>query len=201
MRCSRLAPRIAFDEESGVGVLFGGRGLDDLRLALGCRGGAVHEGVVGALGEDHVVGGEHVVGVELVDSHDVHLRRVAQREPGRRVGALEHHEELDAVGDRRQLGQGGPGGYGQQPWGAQQGDGSGGGNGKTIGLVIAGVLVLVLVAVGGFFGVRALTGDDDKKADGGDDPTSESTEGSGPTDETSSSGDVPTNDVEPTAPS
>jgi hypothetical protein len=94
-------------------------------------------------------------------------------------------------------GQGGQGGYGQQPWGAQQGGGSGGGNGKTIGLVIAGVLVLVLVAVGGFFGVRALTGDDDKSADGGDDPTSESTDESGATEssdatEGSSSTVVPT---------
>lgn len=30
----RLAPRIAFDEESGVGVLFGGRGLDDPATGL-----------------------------------------------------------------------------------------------------------------------------------------------------------------------
>ena len=56
-------------------------------------------------GEDHVVAGEHVVGVELVDRDDVHLGRVAQREPGRRVGALEHHEELGAVDQAGQRGQ------------------------------------------------------------------------------------------------
>ncbi|KRB76169.1 hypothetical protein ASE01_14190 [Nocardioides sp. Root190] len=92
--------------------------------------------------------------------------------------------------------------YGQpQPWSPtpQQG-GNGGGNGKTIGIVIAGVLVLVLIGIGGFFGVRALTGDDDgdKKAD---DPTSEPTDGSDPTDGTDGTDDptdVPTNPVEPT---
>lgn len=98
-----------------------------------------------------------------------------------------------------------PGQYGQQPWSPTP-QGGGGGNGKTIGIVIAGVLVLLLIGVGGFFGVRALSGDDDgdKKAD---DPTSEPTDGSDPTDGTDGTdgtddptdgGDVPTNPVEPT---
>ena len=50
--------------------------------------------------------GQDVVGVELVDGHDVHLLRVAQREPGDGVGALEHHEELAAVGETEQRGEG-----------------------------------------------------------------------------------------------
>jgi len=29
----------------------------------------------------------------------VHLDRVAQREPGQRIGSLQHHEEVRAVGD------------------------------------------------------------------------------------------------------
>ena len=52
---------------------------------------------------------EHVVGVELVDGDDVDLGRVAQREPGDRVGALEHHEVAHAVGQRDQRGQRGLG--------------------------------------------------------------------------------------------
>lgn len=74
------------------------------------------------------------------------------------------------------------GGYGQ-PWspGPQQG----GGKGKVVGIVVAAVLALVLVGVGGFFGVRALTDDDgDKKSD---DKTSKSSEPTDePTDATSS---------------
>lgn len=79
-----------------------------------------------------------------------------------------------------------PGGYGQQPWSPtpQQG-GSGGGKGKVVGIAIAAVLVLVLIGVGAFFGIKALTGDDDgdNKAD---DNTSEST---GQTDATDGSGE------------
>lgn len=78
-------------------------------------------------------------------------------------------------------GTGGPGGTG----------GTGGGStGKTVGIVVAAVLVLALLGVGGFFGIRALSGDDD--GDGGDkkadDPTSQATDGptDEPTDETSS---------------
>lgn len=79
------------------------------------------------------------------------------------------------------------GGYGQQPWSPQPT--GGGGNGKTIGIIIAAVLVLVLLGVGGFFGVRALSGDDgDDKAS--DDPSksesTDSTEGSDPTEGSSS---------------
>ncbi|WP_418061708.1 DUF2510 domain-containing protein [Pimelobacter simplex] len=75
-------------------------------------------------------------------------------------------------------GTGGPGGTG------------GGSTGKTVGIVVAAVLVLALLGVGGFFGIRALSGDDD--GDGGDkkadDPTSQATDGptDEPTDETSS---------------
>lgn len=71
------------------------------------------------------------------------------------------------------------GGYGQPQWapGPQQG---GGGSGKTVGIVIAAVLVLLLIGVGGFFGVRALTGDDDGDKKAGDD----SSESADPTDGT-----------------
>lgn len=77
-------------------------------------------------------------------------------------------------------GYGGQGGYGQQQWSPQP---TGGGNGKTIGIVIAAVLVLALLGVGGFFGVRALNDDGDGKAD--DDPSrSGSTDDTGGTDPT-----------------
>lgn len=75
------------------------------------------------------------------------------------------------------------------PGGGTGGTG-GGSTGKTVGIVVAAVLVLALLGVGGFFGIRALSGDDD--GDGGDkkadDPTSQATDGptDGPTDETSS---------------
>ncbi|QSR24390.1 hypothetical protein CFH99_01975 [Nocardioides aromaticivorans] len=82
-----------------------------------------------------------------------------------------------------------PGGYGQQPWSPtpQQG-GSGGGKGKVVGIVIAAVLALVLIGVGGFFGIRALTGDDDKDTKA-DDDTSQSSDESGSTDSTDETGE------------
>lgn len=95
-------------------------------------------------------------------------------------------------------------GYGQQQWSPMpSGGSSGGGSGKTIGIVIAAVLTLVLLGVGGFFGVRALTGDDDGDKSAAD-PTSESssdetdsTEGSDPT-ESGDPTELPTNSVAPT---
>lgn len=78
------------------------------------------------------------------------------------------------------------GGYGQQPWSPTPQPGGGGGKGKVVGIVVAAVLALVLIGVGGFFGVRALTDDDgDKKSD---DTKSESTDETSddPTDATSS---------------
>lgn len=99
-------------------------------------------------------------------------------------------------------GSGGPGGYPQQQWSPQPSGGSGGGSGKVIGIVIAAVLVLVLLGVGGFFGVRALSGDDgdSKRAD---DPSqsessSDPTDSTDPTDETSGATEVPTNTAAPT---
>lgn len=63
---------------------------------------------------------------------------------------------------------------GQPQWaGGASSGGSSGGKGKTIGIIIAAVLVLVLIGVAAFFGVRALSGDDEP-----DEPTpSGSTEG------------------------
>ncbi len=82
------------------------------------------------------------------------------------------------------------GGYGQQPWSpTPQPGGGGGGNGKVIGIVIAAVLTLVLIGVGGFFGVKALTGDDDGDDKKADDDTSQTTDESGSTDSTDSTGD------------
>ncbi|KRA29809.1 MULTISPECIES: DUF2510 domain-containing protein [unclassified Nocardioides] len=95
---------------------------------------------------------------------------------------------------------GGSGGYPQQQWSPQPSGGSGGSSGKVIGIVIAAVLVLVLLGVGGFFGVRALSGDDDDNGRA-DDPSqsesSDSSESSSPTDGTDPT-DVPTNTVAPT---
>ncbi|TNM38640.1 DUF2510 domain-containing protein [Nocardioides albidus] len=64
-------------------------------------------------------------------------------------------------------GSGGYGGYGQpQQWSPTPGAGGSGGGNKTIVIVIAAVVALVLLGVGGFFGVRALVGDDgDRQAD------------------------------------
>jgi hypothetical protein len=59
------------------------------------------------------------------------------------------------------------GGYAQQ-WSPTPAPGGSGGGNKTVVIVIAAVVALVLLGVGGFFGVRALTGDDDngdRKAD------------------------------------
>ncbi|WP_134767847.1 DUF2510 domain-containing protein [Nocardioides sp. 1609] len=83
-------------------------------------------------------------------------------------------------------------GYGQQGYGGQPGwnpgaasgatGGSGGpGRGRTVGLVLLAVVLVAVLGVGTFFGVRAVTGDDG--GDGGDeasdtgspDPTSDST--------------------------
>lgn len=96
----------------------------------------------------------------------------------------------------------GVGGPGQGQWNQTSG-GSGGGGGKTIALIIAAVVALVLVGVGGFFGVRALSDDDgDSKAD--DNPSkSEATDGSessGATDETGPTGptDATSSTVRPT---
>ncbi|TQK68282.1 DUF2510 domain-containing protein [Nocardioides sp. SLBN-35] len=78
------------------------------------------------------------------------------------------------------------GGYSQQ-WSPAPAPGGGGGN-KTVVIVIAAVVALVLLGVGGFFGIRALTGDDDngdRKADD-DSSQSEKSEGSEPTDGSSS---------------
>lgn len=80
------------------------------------------------------------------------------------------------------------GGYGQQPWSPTPQQGGGGGNGKLIGIVIGAVLAVVLIGVGGFFGVRALTGDDDGD-DKADDNTSQSSDESGSTDATDATGD------------
>lgn len=88
----------------------------------------------------------------------------------------------------------GAGGPGQGQW-SQASGGSGGGKGKTIAIIIAAVVALVLVGVGGFFGVRALSDDDgDKKADDnpsksdetGQTESSGATGSSGPTGPTSS---------------
>lgn len=89
------------------------------------------------------------------------------------------------------------GGYGQQPWSPapQQG---GGGKGKVIGIVLGAVLALVLIGVGGFFGVKALTGDDDKDDKSADDDTSQTTDESGSTDSTDDPTDGTSSTVRPT---
>ncbi|MDQ6525143.1 MULTISPECIES: DUF2510 domain-containing protein [unclassified Nocardioides] len=77
------------------------------------------------------------------------------------------------------------GGYGQQ-WSPTPTPGGGGSGNKTVLIVIAAVVALVLLGVGGFFGIRALVGDDeDKKADDDSSQTDESepTEGTDGTEE------------------
>lgn len=57
-----------------------------------------------------------------------------------------------------------PSPYGQQPaqpWSPTAPGGAGGGGSKTVVIVIAAVVALVLLGVAGFFGIRAVTGDDD----------------------------------------
>ena len=61
------------------------------------------------LGEDDLVGDQHVVGVELAGLDQVHLRRVAQAHPVEDVVAVEDHEHPLGLGDavqRRQRGLG-----------------------------------------------------------------------------------------------
>jgi hypothetical protein len=80
------------------------------------------------------------------------------------------------------------GGYPQQ-WSPTPAPGGSGGGGKTVVIVIAAVVALLLLGVGGFFGIRALTGDDDngdRKADDSSSQKSEGSEGSEPTDGSSS---------------
>jgi hypothetical protein len=60
----------------------------------------------------------------------------------------------------------------QQQWSpmppAGPGAPGGGGRGKVVGIAVAAVLVLALIGAGGFFGIRALTGDDDSASDATD---------------------------------
>lgn len=72
----------------------------------------------------------------------------------------------------------GYGGYQQQPsWGGAPSSGGGGGNGKTIGLVVGVVVLVIALGIGTFFLVRALSGDDDEKAGGGEESSSETESG------------------------
>ena len=102
-----------------------------------------------------------------------------------------------------QPGQYGGGGYtgGQGPYPGTPG-GPGGGAGKRAALIALAVLLIAGLAVGGFFGVRALT-DDDDDAKAGDD-TSESAsptdESESPTDETESPTESPTDETESPSP-
>lgn len=91
---------------------------------------------------------------------------------------------------------GGYGGYGQQPPYGGPGGGSGGGAGRTALIVVLVVLLVVALGVGGFFGVRALTDDDDGGSTA-DDPTSEVTDA---TDGTTSPSDPTDTGSAPTTP-
>lgn len=100
-----------------------------------------------------------------------------------------------------------PFGYGQQPpfgggfppappTGGSGGSGSPGGSAPKILLVVAAVLALMGLSVGGFFGFRALAGDDDD-TDASDD-TSLSESISSPTDTTAPTETTPTETTAPT---
>ncbi|WP_435771292.1 DUF2510 domain-containing protein [Nocardioides sp. SYSU DS0651] len=113
------------------------------------------------------------------------------QQPGQPYGAAPPPYPGAPQGPGGPAGPGAPGGYGQPGWG--QPPAKGGGAGKAIAIAVAAVLVLVLIGVGGFFGFRALS-DDDDPARGGDDPTTATDDGpesgSGGTEGPSSSGTV-----------
>lgn len=94
---------------------------------------------------------------------------------------------------------GGYGGYGQQPPYGGPGGGSGGGAGRTALIVVLVVLLVVALGVGGFFGVRALTDDDDGGSTA-DDPTSEVTDATDATDGTANPSDPTDTGSAPTTP-
>ncbi|WP_408897723.1 DUF2510 domain-containing protein [Nocardioides sp. R1-1] len=90
---------------------------------------------------------------------------------------------------------GGYGGYGQQ-WSPTP---PAGGGRKTVVIVVAAVVALVLLGVGGFFGIRAITGDDeDARADdsGQSEQTGSPDEGA-ESDDTEDPGDESSSTVEP----
>lgn len=60
------------------------------------------------------------------------------------------------------------------------------GSGTTVAIAVAAVVALVALSVGGFFGYRALTGDDDNSTDSASDPATSATEQTGPTGSTGS---------------
>ena len=95
------------------------------------------------------------------------------------------------------------GGYGQQPpvgGGFPPAPPSGGsrGSGLTILLVVAAVLVLAGLSVGGFFGYRALAGDDDSDTDASDASSATESGTTAPTDPSTSAGTSPTDPTTPT---
>lgn len=86
-----------------------------------------------------------------------------------------------------QPGQYGGGGYGpQDPYGQGYPGGPSGGGGKRIALIALAVLLIAGLAVGGFFGARALTDDGDDTAGDDTSQTEETEETESPTEETES---------------
>lgn len=89
----------------------------------------------------------------------------------------------------------GPGGWpGATPsYGTPPGGGSGG-SGKTIGIVLGAVALILLLGVGTFFAVRAVSGDDDDTK-AGEDPTSSDTTTETTSDPTTTTSDPTTSDT------
>ena len=86
------------DRRDAAGISRVARSGSSPALALGRPGDVLGER---GLGEDDLVGDQHVVGVELAGLDQVHLRHVAQAHPVEDVVAVEHDQHALGLRDRR----------------------------------------------------------------------------------------------------
>jgi len=121
------------------------------------------------------------------------------QQPGQQYGQQQPYDpyQQQAQQPYAQPGQYGGGGYGgQDPYGQGYSSGGSGGGGKRIAFIALAVLLIAALGVGGFFGVRALTDDDDDgKASDDSSQSDETDDTESPTDETGSPTDSPTEET------